>query len=453
VSTVTKFHSNNNALSEIAGGSAFILFGVLFGVILDYGIQVSVARHLGPSEYGLINLGFSILLVVTSLSLLGFHVGVTRYIAYYMAKRDYGRINKVIVSGLKCIVPTSIVFGTLLFTLRSFVANDIFKKPDLEIIIAIFAFTAPFFALAELFYACLRGFKKATFAVLSREICRRAITFAIVSICFLLGFGLKSAIVAYSAGVMGFNLMAFYYLNFRTFRISRISKCTHRVSKELFLYSWPLIFSFILIQINSRIGTILIGYFRGAEEVGLYNAALPLSQIISIFLSIVLFMFMPVMSELYSKSKYEQIKGVFKDITRWAFIPSCIAFVILFVFPEPVLCTVFGSNFIHARDALRILAFAFFVNAIFGPVGALLLAMGQSKRYFVCDVVGLSTSITLSVILIPRSGITGAAYAILVSMAIVNSMRLGFVYWHIKVHPFSLNYLKLAVPSLICVFR
>lgn len=447
--TVNKSDSNNNALREIAGGSIFILFGILFAAILDYGIQILAARYLGPSGYGLINLGFSILVIVTTLSLVGFNIGATRYISYYGAKSDLNKIKGVILSGLKFIFPASLVFGTILFVFRSFLANDIFRKPNLEIIIAIFAFTIPFSASAEFFYGCLRGFKKTKFAVLSREISRRGITFLILSISFLFGFGLKSAALAYSVGFIGFSLIAFYCLNFRTFKISEIPKNSHGVGKEVFLYSWPLMFSFILSQIDSRTGTILIGYFRSAEEVGFYNAALPLSQIISIFLTMFLFLFMPVMSELYSQNKYEEIKSVFKDISRWVFLPSCIVFVILFFFPEPILSIVFGSNFIDAKDPLKILAFAFFINALFGPVGALLLAMGKSKEYFIGDVMGVCTNIILSFFLISKLGTTGAAFAFLVSIIIVNSIRLCFVYRHIKAYPFSMNYLKFAVPAVI----
>ena len=160
-------------------------------------------------------------------------------------------------------------------------------------------------------------------------------------------------------------------------------------------------------------------------------------------------MFMPVISELFSQCEYDKIKHVFKDVTRWVFLPSCIIFLILFFFAGPVLYSVFGSNFIHAKDPLRILAFAFFINSMFGPMGGLLLAIGKSKEYFVGDVTGVCTSIILSFIFIPQLGTTGAAYAILGSMVIVNLVRLGFVYWHVRVHPFSLNYLKFAVPAVI----
>jgi O-antigen/teichoic acid export membrane protein len=441
--------NSNNVLTEIADGSVFILLGTIVAVALDYGIQILVARSLGPSGYGLINLGFSILLIITTLSLVGYHIGVTRYISYYIAKKEVAKIREVISSGLKFILPMSFIFSTLFFISRSFIANNVFKKPELQEIITIFSITIPFAAIAEFFYACLRGFKKAKFSVLSREISRRAITISILSAGIILGYGLKFAAWAYSLGFIGFALIAYYYLNFKTIRISNVSKKPYKVGKELFFYSWPLIFSFAIIQINSKTGIILIGYFRSAEEVGFYNAALPLSQITSAFLTIVLFMFMPVMSELYSQSRYEEIKSVFKDVTRWIFLPSCIVFLILFIFPEPVLSFIFGNNFIQAKEPLRILCIAFFINALFGPVGALLLAIGQTKKYFISDVIGFSVSIVLSLFLIPRFGSDGAAYAVLVSMGIVNFVRLCFVNWYIKANPFRLNYLKFAIPAII----
>lgn len=439
-------------LREIASGAGVVFLGMIFGQLLEYGIRITIARFLGPADYGLINLGLTILLLLTAFSLCGLNIGITRYIAYFSAQNKRESIGSSLLASLKVILPLSLIFLILLLLLKNYLAFDIFRKKDLQAVLGIFAFALPFSVLGEFFYASLRGFKKASYAILSREIFRRIFSLVFILLFLVLGFEIRGATIGYLIGFIAFASISFYYQNYRTTNLLGPNIQSKQVRRELFLYSWPLIFSFILMQINSRAGTVFLGYFKNAEEIGFYTAALPIAQIISVFPSTILFMFLPVLSGLYAEKNYHDLKSIFRDATRWIFLPSSIVFLVFFFFPQPILCVLFGENFISAATPLQILASVFFINAMFGPVGTLLLSIGHTKKYFIGDVIGVLVNIALCLLLIPPLGAKGAAYAVLGSMITVNSIRLGFVYHYLKVHPFTLDYLKFFVPVAACSF-
>ena len=58
-------------------------------------------------------------------------------------------------------------------------------------------------------------------------------------------------------------------------------KETTPITKELVFFSLPLLGSAIMITIVMYVDTLMLGYFKTTEIVGLYNAAHPLARFIS----------------------------------------------------------------------------------------------------------------------------------------------------------------------------
>ncbi|HIE27728.1 TPA: hypothetical protein EYP66_10615, partial [Candidatus Poribacteria bacterium] len=243
-----------------------------------------------------------------------------------------------------------------------------------------------------------------------------------------------------------------YFLNFRTFSFFKTNVSGSKMAKTLLSFSYPLILSFFLKQTQNRVDTILLGVFTSSTQVGLYNAALPISQTLSIFLQSVLFMFAPIIAELYAQRKYNELKFIYKSVTKIILYLSLIPFLIMLFFPKSLLTLLFGKNYDSATGVLRILLFAFFINSIFGPVGSMLINIKKTRHYMLGDLIGVFTSIALSLILIPRLGISGAAYGILAYMFLANSIRLLSVYHYLKIQPFDINYLIIPVSVGLVVF-
>jgi O-antigen/teichoic acid export membrane protein len=104
----------NDSLRKIVKGAGFVLIGTLVGRAFCYGSRLIIAR-LGASDYGLIALGFAVMSIAVTLSMVRIQSGIVRYVSFYKGKEDKGRVKGTITSALKITLPLSLFFAFALF--------------------------------------------------------------------------------------------------------------------------------------------------------------------------------------------------------------------------------------------------------------------------------------------------------------------------------------------------
>ena len=120
----------NESLRKIAKGAGFVLIGTLIGRAFGYGSRLIIAR-LGASDYGLVSLGFAVMSIAATLSLVGMQSGITRYVSFYKGKEDKGRIKGTIIAALKITLPLSLIFAFILFWYASWISIHVFHDARL----------------------------------------------------------------------------------------------------------------------------------------------------------------------------------------------------------------------------------------------------------------------------------------------------------------------------------
>ena len=215
-----------------------------------------------------------------------------------------------------------------------------------------------------------------------------------------------------------------------------------KLGRELIRFSLPLLFSGILSFVMNWTDTLMLGYYKSSEVVGLYNAASPLARLIRIFLSSAAFLYPPMASRLYAQNKMNEMKRVYQILTKWVFLLTLPLFSIMFLFPEATINFFFGSKYLPATLALRILALAFMFHTFLGLNGLSLVVIGESKFIMTANLVSAVLNIILNALLIPIYGMEGAAIATATSYFVGNSLSSLRLYQKTKIHPFSWNYVK-----------
>jgi O-antigen/teichoic acid export membrane protein len=226
---------------------------------------------------------------------------------------------------------------------------------------------------------------------------------------------------------------------------------TSSFSKELIVFSLPLLGTAVLGFIFSTTDKLMLGGFKGAADVGLYSVAISLAPFISFPLGILVIVFIPIFSGMYAKGLLEEMRRNYSILTKWLCSASLPLFIILFLFPEPVLNVLFGFNYVPAALTLRILAFAYIINNFVGPCGATLLALGETKFIMIATLVSAIINVTLNGLLIPPYGLIGAAVATGFAVVFVNLLRVWKIYSLNKIHPISKNLIKPTILSIIII--
>jgi len=194
----------------------------------------------------------------------------------------------------------------------------------------------------------------------------------------------------------------------------------------------------------------LLGMLNTLASVGIFTVAMRIRMVGRAFHNAIVMMSMPIVSDLYGQKKIEELGSFYRTMTKWTFTFNIPLFLIVLLFPDTLLL-VFGSSFVAGSIALIILAFGDLINAATGICGVLVTMTNNSWLNTLNSIVSLSLNITLSVLLIPKFGVTGVATATAISLIVVNILRVTQVFWLFKILPYDITFIKPVLAGLIAL--
>ena len=440
----------NQSLQKIAKGTGIVFIGTIIGMLLGFIGRIILVRYITQTEYGIYCLALVIISIFVTISTLGLGEGSTRYIAYFRGKKEEGKVKGVISSSLKIAIIASISLAAISFFISDFISVNIFHTLELSTPLKIFSIAIPFTVLINVFIAIFRGFDRVDARVYFQDILRPVLYLLFLIAVVLFGLSFIGMIYAYVSSIaITCTVLVIYIVKKSPLSIGKTG-VANSMTKELLIFSAPLLAVGMLWMVMSWADTLMLGYFKTPDVVGVYNAALPLAGLLSMTLSSMNFIYIPIISQLYSKNLINELKRSYIILTKWIFLMTLPIFFVLFLFPDVVLNLLFGSRYIGAAVALQILAFGFFINISLGFTGNTLLVLGKTNFLMWTFVISAIINIILNMVLIPPMGIIGASIASAFSLIVAKILNMIKLYNFFKVHPFSKNYLK--ITGLLVMF-
>ena len=444
----------NQSLQKIAKGTGIIFIGTIIGMLLGFVSRIIIVRYITQSEYGIYSLALVLMHIFVVISTLGLQEGVVRQISFYRGKNDSSKVKGVVLSSMQIALIASVFLSLVLFLTSDLISIKFFHIPELSDPIKIFSIAIPFFVLINIFTSIFRGFDRVEPNVYFQNILRNVLLLPLLGIVIIFGLSFVDIIYAYLASIM-LTCIAFAIYAMKRLPLSvkgEKSVNINPIRKELLFFSLPLFAVTMLQSITMWTDTLMLGYFKMPDVVGLYNAALPLANLLPIVLTSIAFLYVPIMSQLYAKDQMEELKRSYVVLTKWIFSATLPISLIIFLFPDTVLNFLFGSQYIGAAAALQILTAGYFIHIIFGMSSYTLLVMGKNKFLMWTALISVILNVILNIALIPLLGVIGAAIATSLSLAVRNVFWVVKFFLLSKAHPFSMNFLKPIIASIIPVF-
>ncbi len=416
------------SLKSLTKGALVILVGTFASKFLTYVYRLIIAR-IGTKEYGVVSLALAIAGFLTMISLFGLDIGVFRYVSYYLGKKDFKKIKQTLIFSSKFNLFLSLTLSFLLFILSDPIAVHIFKTKQLGIILKIISFMIPFDTLRTVFLRVIRGFKLVKYEVYSQHI-GESITKILFTILFIyMGLNVYGAALAYVLSIFfSFLLVIFFFHQKISSFISIKLTSNEGIGRELLLYSWPLLLTGLLSMFLSWTDTLMIGFFRDAASVGVYNSALPTAHLTTALSKSMVVVFLPVISLLYVKRKLSEFENVFNTMFRWILAITILPTLLFVIFPKQILYIFFGESYAAGKAALAILSICFFISNFSDMPRDILLLVKKTKTIFFVNFIGVILNIILNVILIPIYGINGAAFSTGFSFVLITLLYYLLIY-------------------------
>lgn len=433
-------------LPHVAKGAMINMIGAISRTVLLYTYTLVLARTLSASDLGAYFLMFTIMNIMGLVATVGLDFGVVRFVSLHDGEGRYGLVRKTLSAGLLLGVACGVIAAVGVIFLAPSLKSILFEDNQEGVMaLRIFAISIPFWVAARLYNASTQGLHRMQYQVYSRDMGEQFSKLTLSVGAIAMGLGIVGVVWANVASVLIALVMSMFF----TYRVlPRSAGGTEEKvrladpAKTMYRYSFPLAFSNILGMALIWADTLLMGYLGTSADVGFYGAALRVGSTFSatILLAFIT-VFQPVISDLCNRHQMEELRSMFKIVTRWMFFCSYPIFLLLVIFADPVM-RLFGSDFSVGSGALVILAIGQLVNASTGASGMMVVMSGRSQMELVNVSVALVINTIMCFLLIPGHGVIGAAIANMSALSVINLMRMAEVWIFMRIHAYKLSDVK-----------
>lgn len=186
------------------------------------------------------------------------------------------------------------------------------------------------------------------------------------------------------------------------------------LARQLLKESWPLILSGLAVMIYMRIDQIMLGEMLGDNAVGIYSAAVRISEIWYFVPMAIVASVFPAIIEAKKYNEDMYLRRLQKLYDLLAILAVVVAIVMTFS-SDWVVVLLFGKTYAAAGEILAVHIWAGIFVFLGVASGKWLVLEGLQKNVFYRTLIGAFVNIGLNITLIPAFGILGAAVATVVS--------------------------------------
>ncbi len=428
-------------LKNLFKGTIFNFIGEIVKRLGGYIYQVLLVRLFGTTIYGIYTISYSIINIVLRISCLGLDRGGIRYISILKEENKKETIKKL-ATFLFLLSFFSGIFWALITSLFSPLIANLYKKIEVKNGLIYFSISLPFYTSLLVMAYSSRGFNRMSYYVLSENISRPLLQIIFLFLLFnLIGKKLSSSILPWFFSSFLSLILILYFFKRET-NFNEKEKNYKFNYKEVIIFSYPIIFISILYFLFAWTDIIILGIFRKAEEVGIYNALARTAEMTNVFLLSINEVFAPLISQLSYKRDIESLKILFRVIIRWTLYFSFPLYIFFILSGKEFLISIFGKEFeIGYLPMIILLSGLMYQNAA-GESPMTLTMSGYQREWALTTLIGLLINIILAVSLIPNFGIIGASLSTSISLIILRSIGIWEVKKFLKFNTHDLKTLK-----------
>lgn len=385
--------------SFLIGGQAFNMLGRLI-------FSIFLARYLGVASLGDIFFALAIIELFYIITDFGLGIIVTREVSSDKAKKAVYLANTLTIKLILDLISASLV----VIFIHIFPATPTMRT--LVYILIPTIFFNSFFASFTYIFRAHEDMKQESIISLVSNLLYLSLGFLAIYFKFSI---LAFAFITTLSALINFGLAAIIYsLKYQAFKFG--FKMT--IARYLLKASVPVGVGIILSMVYNRVDVILLSFFKGSSEVGLYAAAY---KLISIFLFVPYFLatsMFPAMAEWKSQEKMQELKNLIEKSIKAIMIIVIPAAVFVSLVPDRIVLKIYGDQFFASAPALGVLVW-YLVIMFPANIFNHLLFLSHAKAYAVFNLIALAISISLNLCLIPVFGFLGVAITAVVSVSVL----------------------------------
>lgn len=377
----------------------------MISLSLSLGISIYLARRLGPESFGVYAFAIAIFTILQPLSGGGIGTFATRELA---STKDEGGDNaKLFANLVAASAAKSIAVGIALIIFVHLTKNDTYSLLNLGILILLG------FSLTETLRGVFVGQNQPKFGQFTSEVLKPAL--------FLIGLVAFPLLVTRPLTpvdvitIFGISSTLCFLCILSVLRSKMKFSWVEDVSRDEVLRiirgSLPFAIISAMQYFNARVDVLFIGLLLSDADVGYYQIASRLGLFIALPGSLIAVLTAPKFSAAYKTNSKRSIRKIFFAAQIGSIllaIPICMT--ILVAGPD-LITTLYGKAYLAAVPPLIVLSLSNFIYSLRANSEVLLAMTFHERKVMSSIIFGVVGNAILNVLLIPKYGTLGAAYA------------------------------------------
>ena len=362
-------------------------------------VSVYIARYLGPDDFGLFSFSLALTALFTSFAAFGLPSVVVRDLVMRPQERPALLASALLLRLLGGALAVLLTFGAMV-ALRP---GD--WRSALIVLVMALSNLAQAWDVIDYDY---QSRMEALPVVIARNVS------FVVSAAVRVGLVLAGVSLVWFAWALVLEAAIGAVLLLRRSRLDgtsiTIGAATRAELRRLTSSGWPLIIAGLSVSVYMRVDQIMLGKMLGDAGVGLFSAAVRISEAFYFFPMTVALSVAPALTATYTRS-IEEYERRFLQITRLLLWLALAVACVFAVFSRQIIQTLYGPRYLDAAAVLAIHAWAGALVSLGVCNNLWLTNAGYFKFSMYQTLAGAAVNVTMNLILIPRLGIVGAALA------------------------------------------
>lgn len=409
---------SGSLLSRFIGGTIFIGLGNLSTMVLGLLGTMVAARHLPADAFG----AFVLLQVVASFLTQVSSAGLELSIAKSIASTEDEQHKRQLINTAICFR----LFTVLVVSLVVLIARPALPTVFGSSLLPNLAVFVPLLFLLEsssgLLKSVLQGFflfKRIgiTDFIASLHNFLLTVVFVLFLDCGVVGL-IYARVISLSLSC------AFAYFSTP---VKKQLEFHFNILKEMLVFGFPLQINDILSFIFRRIDTLIIGALLGSADIAYYEIARKIPDSLARLYEAFRSVYFSFMSTLFALGEQKKAAQMLNHSTRLISFVTILGALIVLVFGNDVISLLFSERYLPSVPAFVFLMIALNVSLIGNILGTSLVAVGDSDKPAIINVVHTALSLLGNLVSIPIFGIVGAALASLAGSVVTNPLNVLFL--------------------------
>ena len=442
----------NLSFRDILKSASVVGAGMIFSKAISLVAESIIVRQLSTTDFGAAIFGYTVLITLSSIALIGIPEGFTHYLSIYDERGDDVIALHTVVSGVVLVTAVLALSLCLIYLIPFEIIKSLGISQNQWRWILLLGPLVVAYPVSRVSFGIMRGYDKSVPKVLADDILNKLIAFTclataiwqawteLIFLSFYLGQFLLSGLFAGSYVI---------YLLRTELENASITGRYYDVSRRLMSYSWPLALKNATRRLLGNTDLMFVGILLASSAVGYYRVGYVISQVGMLPLIAIMYLYTPRVTRQYDNDEHSSVEYLYRQATQWSTLLAFPLIVSMIFYPTELIRLLFGTEYAPGSIVLLILALDVLFRSGMGPAAATLQAIDRTKVDFIVTAVTVAFNAVLSYILIQEFGIAGAAIATFISLFMMNFIQVVLVYKYISVHPFSINYAKIILYGLL----